>query len=291
MSVSVPGDTQVVVVTGMSGAGRSTASYALEDLDWFVIDNLPPALIRDAVAHVSTTSDSRRIAVVADIRGGVFFDALATSLDALRQDGVEVQVVFLDAPDDVLVRRFEYSRRPHPLQGDGTILDGVAAERLRIADLRSAADAIIDTGTLSPHQLRERMIDAFGDHRDSAVLVTVQSFGFKFGLPMDADMVFDARFIPNPHWDPALRPMSGLDAPVRAAVLGNARAATAVEHIISLLASALPGYIAEGKRYVSVAIGCTGGRHRSVAIAEEITRALALPGVDVHVKHRDIGRS
>ncbi|NDB18764.1 MAG: RNase adapter RapZ [Actinobacteria bacterium] len=291
MSVSVPRDTRVVVVTGMSGAGRSTASYALEDLNWFVIDNLPPALIRDAVAHVSSTSDSHRIAVVADIRGGVFFDALSQALDALRADGVHVQVVFLDAPDDVLVRRFEYARRPHPLQGDGTILDGVAAERERIADLRSAADAVIDTGTLSPHQLRERIIESFGQHRDAAVLVTVQSFGFKFGLPMDADVVFDARFIPNPHWDPALRPMSGLDAPVRDAVLGNPRAASALEHLIAMLASALPGYIAEGKRYVSVAVGCTGGRHRSVAIAEELSRALALPGVDVHTKHRDIGRS
>lgn len=291
MTGRLPEDTRVVVVTGMSGAGRSTASYALEDLDWFVIDNLPPALIQDAVAHVSTTSDSHRIGIVADIRGGVFFDALSEALDGLRSDGAQVQVLFLDAPDDVLVRRFEYARRPHPLQADGTILDGVAAERERIADLRSTADVVIDTGALSPHQLRERVIEAFGQHREAAVLVTVQSFGFKFGLPMDADVVFDARFIPNPHWDPTLRPLSGLDAPVREAVLNDPRAAAAFEHLVALITSALPGFISEGKRYVSVAIGCTGGRHRSVAIAEQLTKALQLPEVEVHVKHRDIGRA
>lgn len=291
MTSRLPADTRVVVVTGMSGAGRSTASWALEDLDWFVIDNLPPALIRDAVAHVASTSDSHRIGVVADIRGGVFFDDLASAIDGLRADGAQVQVLYLDAPDDVLVRRFEYARRPHPLQGEGTILDGVAVERARIADLRAASDTVIDTGTYSPHQLRERVIEAFGQHRDAAVLVTVQSFGFKYGLPMDADVVFDARFIPNPHWDPDLRPLSGLDAAVSAAVLGNPRGASGVEHLVAMLATALPGYIAEGKRYVSVAIGCTGGRHRSVAIAEELGRALRLPQVEVHVRHRDIGRA
>lgn len=274
----------------MSGAGRSTASWALEDLEWFVIDNLPPSLVGNAVAQVVTHSKVTRVGVVADIRAGVFFGDLAAALDALRAEGAKVTVVFLDAPDDVLVRRFEYARRPHPMQGEGTILEGISAERERIAGLRAAADMVIDTGTLSPHDLRSRMIEVFGSSSEAAMHLTVQSFGFKFGLPADADMVFDVRFVPNPHWDPALRPLTGQDPQVRDAVMQNSGAATAFEHMLALVSTAVPGYVREGKRYLSVAIGCTGGRHRSVALAEALAQALSLPDAHVSLRHRDIGR-
>ena len=289
-SPRLPAGTQVAVVTGMSGAGRSTASWALEDLDWFVIDNLPPSLVSDAVAQVVTNGSATRVGVVADIRAGVFFEDLAAALDGLRAQGANVTVVFLDAADDVLVRRFEYARRPHPLQGEGTILDGITAERARIAGLRAAADMVIDTGALSPHDLRSRIVDAFAAAEDVSVHVSVQSFGFKFGLPADADMVFDVRFVPNPHWDPALRPLSGQDAPVRDAVMNNPLAAAGFEHILALVSAALPGYVREGKRYVSIAIGCTGGRHRSVAVAEELARGLSVPEAHISLRHRDVDR-
>ena len=274
----------------MSGAGRSTASWALEDLEWFVIDNLPPSLVGTAVSQVVTNSNVNRVGVVADIRAGVFFDDLAAALDALRSEGAKVTVVFLDAPDDVLVRRFEYARRPHPMQGEGTILEGITAERERIAGLRASADMVIDTGSLSPHDLRTRMIEVFGASSEAAMHLTVQSFGFKFGLPADADMVFDVRFVPNPHWDPQLRPLTGQDAAVRTAVMENPGASAAFEHMLALVSTAVPGYVREGKRYLSVAIGCTGGRHRSVALAEALAQALSLPGAHVSLRHRDLGR-
>lgn len=290
MSQTLPGTTHVAVVTGMSGAGRSTASWALEDLEWFVIDNLPPSLVGTAVSQVVTNSNVNRVGVVADIRAGVFFDDLAAALDALRSEGAKVTVVFLDAPDDVLVRRFEYARRPHPMQGEGTILEGITAERERIAGLRASADMVIDTGSLSPHDLRTRIIEVFGASSEAAMHLTVQSFGFKFGLPADADMVFDVRFVPNPHWDPQLRPLTGQDAAVRTAVMENPGASAAFEHMLALVSTAVPGYVREGKRYLSVAIGCTGGRHRSVALAEALAQALSLPGAHVSLRHRDLGR-
>lgn len=288
MSDSLPADTEVVIVTGMSGAGRSTASWALEDLDWYVIDNLPPNLVRRAVEQVAAAG-SVRVGVVTDIRSGAFFEDLAASLDTLRDDGAKVSVLFLDAADDVLVRRFEYARRPHPLQGDGTITQGIAAERERLASLRATADLFIDTGSLSPHQLRSRVVEAFGGD-EAAVHLSITSFGFKYGLPVDADMVFDARFIPNPHWNPRLQPLTGMDAEVRDAVFENAGASSGFEHMLALVATAIPGYVTEGKRYISVAVGCTGGRHRSVALAEALAAALSAPDAQVSLRHRDLGR-
>ena len=289
MSRQIQPGTEVVVVSGMSGAGRSTASWALEDLDWFVIDNLPPGLVTEAVTQVSSAGTTR-IGVVADIRGGVFFEDLTAATAELRGKGVQVRVLFLDAADDILVRRFEYARRPHPLQADGTILDGIAAERQRVAGLRAVADLVIDTSALSPHELRTRVVEAFSAEDDVDIHLSVQSFGFKFGIPSDADMVFDARFIPNPHWNPKLRPLTGQDPEVRDAVFGSEVASNAFEHLLALVSTALPGYVREGKRFIAVAIGCTGGRHRSVALAEALAAALSLPGSKVTVRHRDMGR-
>lgn len=289
MSDSLPAGTEVVIVTGMSGAGRSTASWALEDLDWYVIDNLPPNLVRRAVEQVAAAG-SGRVGVVTDIRAGAFFDDLAASLEGLRADGATVSVLFLDAADDVLVRRFEYARRPHPLQGDGTITEGIAAERERLAGMRATADLFIDTGALTPHQLRGRVVEAFGGRDEAAVHLSITSFGFKYGLPVDADMVFDARFIPNPHWNPRLQPLTGMDAEVRDAVFENVSASVGFEHMLALVATAIPGYITEGKRYVAVAVGCTGGRHRSVALAEALAAAVSAPGTQVSLRHRDLGR-
>lgn len=276
-------------MTGMSGAGRSTASWALEDLDWYVIDNLPPGLVRSAVEQVAT-SGALRVGIVTDIRSGAFFDDVQAALADVQAKGARVSILFLDAPDDVLVRRFEFSRRPHPLQGEGTITDGIAAERDRVAALRAAADLFIDTGSMTPHQLRIKVVESFGGASDAAMHLSITSFGFKHGTPTDADMVFDARFIPNPHWNPRLQPLTGMDAEVRNAIFDNERAAGAFEHMLALIASAVPGYIAEGKRYVSVAVGCTGGRHRSVALAEALAAALPAPGLHISLRHRDLGR-
>jgi UPF0042 nucleotide-binding protein len=281
---------EMLVVTGMSGAGRSTVGNALEDLGWYVVDNLPPQMLRPMVDLSEHSGDAiPKVAAIVDVRGGKLFADVQAALDSLR-DNASVRVLFLDATDAALVRRFEQVRRPHPLQGDGTLLDGITEERTRMAELRSQSDLVIDTSDLNIHQLATTIAEQFSDEGD-ATRVTVLSFGFKYGLPSDADNVADARFLPNPFWAPDLRNQSGLDEPVREYVLGGEGALDFIDAYASALAPMLDGYRRENKRHATIAVGCTGGKHRSVAIAEELGRRLReLPAVAVNVRHRDLGR-
>jgi len=281
---------EMLVVTGMSGAGRSTVGNALEDLGWYVVDNLPPQMLRPMVDLSEHSGDAiPKVAAIVDVRGGKLFADVQAALESLR-DNASVRVVFLDATDAALVRRFEQVRRPHPLQGDGTLLDGITEERTRMAELRSQSDLVIDTSDLNIHQLATVVAEQFSEDGD-ATRVTVVSFGFKYGLPSDADGVADARFLPNPFWVPELRNQSGLDEPVREYVLGSEGALDFVDAYAAALAPVLGGYRRENKRHATIAVGCTGGKHRSVAIAEELGRRLrGLPGVTVNVRHRDLGR-
>ena len=284
------GPFELVMVTGMSGAGRSTATRALEDLGWFVIDNLPPSLIPSALDHVTAGSDVHRVAVVADVRGGRFFDEMRSALDQLEGRGVDIRILYLEASDDVLVRRFESNRRPHPLQGSGRVLDGLEKERRLLADLRAEADLVIDTSMLNVHDLRRKVDAAFHDEDRVQLRATVMSFGFKYGIPVDADYVADVRFLPNPFWEPELRALSGLDAAVNDYVVETPEAREFLTRFTSLLDLVADGYLTEGKRYVTVAVGCTGGRHRSVAMAENLATRLVKAGVESLVVHRDLGR-
>ncbi|MGT2426996.1 RNase adapter RapZ [Amnibacterium kyonggiense] len=288
-STAEPSARSVLVVTGMAGAGRSTVSNALEDLGWYVVDNLPPQMLRpllDLAGH----SDDRlaRIAVVVDVRGGQLLSELK---DAGAVDGPQVRLLFLEANDAALVRRFEAVRRPHPLQGSGTILDGITAERATTAAVREQSDIIIDTSELNIHQLANAINELFADDDAPGVRVTITSFGFKYGVPTDADMVADARFLPNPFWVPELRPHTGKDPDVRDYVLGQPGALEFVERYAEALRPVLAGYQRENKSHATIAIGCTGGKHRSVAVVERIAGLIAAqPGVVVNVKHRDLGR-
>jgi UPF0042 nucleotide-binding protein len=281
---------ELVLVTGMSGAGRSTAARALEDLGWFVVDNLPPALLEGAVDHISTTPDVRRLAVVVDVRGGGMFDELARALDHVLARGIDLRVVFLEAGDNELVRRFESSRRPHPLQGPGGILDGLTREHELLGDLRARADLVIDTSALNVHDLRRKIDAAFGGNDRVQLRATVMSFGFKYGLPLDADVVGDVRFLPNPYWVPELRELTGLDSPVSDYVTDLPEAREYLDRMAGMLDLVSDGYLREGKRYVTVAIGCTGGKHRSVAMTENLAARMVKVGVEVLVVHRDLGR-
>jgi UPF0042 nucleotide-binding protein len=283
----------VLVVTGMAGAGRSTVSNALEDLGWYVVDNLPPQMLRpllDLAGH----SDERlsRIAVVVDVRGGQLLSELKDAAEASGDgDGPQLRLLFLEANDAALVRRFEAVRRPHPLQGSGTILDGITAERTMTADVREQSDIIIDTSELNIHQLATAINELFADAETPGVRVTITSFGFKYGVPTDADMVADARFLPNPFWVPELRPHTGKDQDVSDYVLGQPGALEFVERYADALRPVLAGYQRENKSHATIAIGCTGGKHRSVAVVERIAGLIgAQPGVVVNVKHRDLGR-
>ena len=279
----------VVLLTGMSGAGRSTAARALEDLGFFVTDNLPPQLI-DEVIGIAESQDIERLAVVVDVRGGALFEQLATALNALHQQGRRPTVVFMEASDDVLIRRFESSRRPHPLQGPGRVLDGLSKEREMLAPLRGDADLLIDTTNLTVHELRRAVERAFDTATGVQLTATVVSFGFKYGIPVDADFVADVRFLPNPYWQEALRDLSGTDAPVREFVMAQSGAADFLRTYSELLALVADGFVAEGKRYVTIAIGCTGGKHRSVAIAEALQARLNGHRISARVVHRDLGR-
>jgi UPF0042 nucleotide-binding protein len=281
---------ELVLVSGMSGAGRSTAARALEDLGWFVVDNLPPALLPQAIAQVQADIDNARLAVVVDVRGGKIFDDLADSLQRALDDGIDLRVLFLEAGDNELVRRFESSRRPHPLQGSGGILDGLVRERALLGDLRARADIVIDTSSLNVHDLRRKVDAAFGGDERVALRATVMSFGFKYGLPLDADIVNDVRFLPNPYWVPALRELTGLDDAVSDYVTDLPEAREFLDRMASMVDLVSDGYLREGKRYVTVAVGCTGGKHRSVAMAENLAARLVKHGVEVLVVHRDLGR-
>ncbi|MFM7147659.1 MAG: RNase adapter RapZ [Actinomycetales bacterium] len=279
----------IALVTGISGAGRSTAARTLEDLGWFVIDNLPPALLQQAIELTRARTDSQRIAVVVDVRGRALFKDLHRTVTDLHEDpGLWVRTLFLEASDEVLVRRFESSRRPHPLQGQGRIVDGLDDERALLSDLRARADVVIDTSNLNVHDLCRKVEAAFGSDEPLAMHATVLSFGFKYGIPVDADLVADMRFLPNPHWDEQLRPLSGQDPRVAQAVLPQAR--EFLDAYVALIMQTVPGYLREGKRYLTVAIGCTGGKHRSVATAEELAAILRGHGIPSIVVHRDLGR-
>jgi len=284
---------EVLILTGMSGAGRSTVAHALEDLGWYVVDNLPPTLLSDLIKQ-GVQSEIKSLAVVVDVRGGKFFDELASSLSELKKSGANFRVAFLDASDQALVQRFESTRRPHPLQGKGRIVDGIAAEREKLQELLAQADVVIDTSNLNVHQLEKRTTEIFAQGLTHSVRVNVLSFGYKYGIPVDADLVLDCRFIPNPHWIPELRPLTGLDDKVKDNVLSNSGVSQFVQSYVSVINQMLPGYLREGKKYLTVAIGCTGGRHRSVSVAREI--AAQLDGerdgflVSAHASHRDVGR-
>jgi UPF0042 nucleotide-binding protein len=281
---------EVVVVTGMTGAGRSTAAKELEDLGFFVVDNLPPQLVRDVVRLVDETRGPRQpIAVVVDVRSGSFFTGLREVL-ARGTTGRRTTLLFLEAGDEVLVRRQEAARRPHPLQEGGRLLDGLHRERTALGDLRADADLVIDTSGLNVHQLTRKVAEAFGTERTTSLKATIVSFGFKYGIPVDADHVADMRFLPNPHWVPQLRPLSGRDEAVADFVKNRPEAQAFLEQYVPLLKTVSAGYLREGKRFLTVAIGCTGGKHRSVAMSEEIATRLRAAGVDARPEHRDLGR-
>lgn len=285
-----PRSGQLVVVTGMTGAGRSTAAKELEDLGFYVVDNLPPSLLAETVRLVDDDFGSEQpVAVVVDVRSGTFFSGLQSAL-AHNVTGRDATLVFLDATDDVLVRRQEAARRPHPLQESDRLLDGLTRERHVLADLRAEADLVVDTTNLNVHQLTDRIAEAFGTVETTRLRVNVISFGFKYGIPVDADYVADMRFLPNPHWVPELRAQSGCDADVAEYVLAQPGAAEFLDGFVPLLTGVATGYLREGKRFMRVAIGCTGGKHRSVAMSEEIARRLSEQGYAARALHRDLGR-
>ena len=280
---------EMVLLTGMSGAGRSTAARALEDIGFFVTDNLPPSMLPEML-RIARAQGIERFAVVLDVRGGKLFADLAQELDVLRSGDTRPTVVFLEASDDVLVRRFESNRRPHPLQGSGRVLDGLASERAVLAPLRGDADLLLDTSSMTLHDLRRAIERAFDDAATARLKATVVSFGFKYGIPVDADFVADMRFLPNPFWVPQLREQSGLDAACNEYVVSHESAREFLTSYAQLIQSVADGYLVEGKRYVTIAIGCTGGRHRSVAIAEHLAARLVKVGMETTVIHRDLGR-
>jgi UPF0042 nucleotide-binding protein len=283
---------ELLIVTGMSGAGRSTVGNALEDLGWYVVDNLPPQMLGPiSDLFTLTKTNLPKLAVVIDVRGGEFFSDLHENLAQLRSRNLNLRLLFLEATDSALVKRFEQVRRPHPLQADGTILDGIAAERNRLISLRESADVIIDTSELNIHQLSNKITDSFSLEESKKLHVTVMSFGFKYGLPADADLVADMRFIPNPFWEESLRPFTGEDRNVSNYVLSAEGAEEFIENYVAALRPVLRGYTNENKRYATIAIGCTGGKHRSVAVSKRIATELAkLDDVAVSLKHRDLGR-
>lgn len=283
---------EFLVVAGMSGAGRSTAAAALEDLGWFVIDNLPPALITK-VAELVTRQDSdlSRVALVIGRGGGDLYTDVPPALDALATQRHRVRVLFLTAPDDVLVRRFDASRRRHPLASHGVVEESVADERELLEPLRARADVILDTGDLNVNQLRARILELFGEsHVGEHMQISILSFGYKHGIPLDGDLLFDCRFLANPHWDEQLRPLTGSDKPVRDFVLSRTDTGPFLDKVVDLLTSLVPAYAREGKSYLTVAIGCTGGRHRSVVLADELADRLGRGGISTSVFHRDIDR-
>jgi UPF0042 nucleotide-binding protein len=283
---------QLLIVTGMSGAGRSTVGNSLEDLGWYVVDNLPPQMLGPiADLFTITKTPVPRLAVIIDVRGGEFFSELEENLALLGGKAVNVRVLYLEANDSTLVKRFEQVRRPHPLQGDGTILDGIAEERKRLLALRESADVVMDTSDLNVHQLSTKTAEHFSVDSTVKLQLTVMSFGYKYGIPADADNVADARFIPNPFWNEELRPFTGLDTQVSEYVLAQTGAKEFIDSYAKALQPVLDGYLRENKHYATIAIGCTGGKHRSVAISTKLAELLSKNNeLTVAVRHRDLGK-
>ena len=284
----------VLVITGMSGAGRSTVAHALEDLGWYVVDNLPPILLANLCQLAANTTS--KVAVVIDVRGHEFFGNLNSALNQITELGVERQVLFVDASDEVLVRRFESTRRPHPLQGSDRIVDGIFKERERLQEVRALADVVIDSSALNIHQLEQKIAERFANSGTADLRVNILSFGYKYGIPIDADLVMDCRFIANPHWDPALRPLTGLEIAVSDRVLGTENVQDFLVKYQSLFETMAAGFFQEGRKYLTLAIGCTGGKHRSVAIAQELAKrfnaseSIGSQRIEATAIHRDLGR-
>ncbi|QOQ38814.1 RNase adapter RapZ [Trueperella pecoris] len=288
-STQVP---EILIITGMSGAGRSRAAATLEDIGWYVVDNLPPRLL-SALAGLMSPIDGqsvRRLAAVVDVRSREYFQEFVQILDQLQERKLDYRIMFLDASDEVLVRRYESVRRPHPLQGDGRLLEGIRLEREVLSQLRRRADIYIDTSTLSVHDLSRKIRQNLQKAGEDDLHLTTMSFGFKYGLPLDADHVADVRFLPNPYWVTELRHLTGKDKPVSDFVLNIDGAEEFIEGYAALLDPILEGYKHELKPYVTIAIGCTGGKHRSVAMAEKLAELMRGRGHSVRVYHRDLGR-
>ncbi|MDN6534741.1 MAG: RNase adapter RapZ [Yaniella sp.] len=287
-----PDTAEVLIITGMSGAGRTTAAHSLEDLGWYVVDNLPPQLFSTMAQLIGKNPDTPlKLALVVDVRSKEFFQALQEAMNQLRTDGAELRVLFLDAADEVLVRRFETLRRPHPLQGDGSILEGIAAERELMVALRDQAELMIDTTDLNVHDLTTATTELFTESGPIIIRLNIMSFGFKYGVPQDSNYIADVRFIPNPHWVPELRPFTGQDQEISSYVLERKGVASFIDSYVAMMEPVIEGYRSENKHYATLAFGCTGGKHRSVAIAEEIAKRLATySGVKAKISHRDMGR-
>ncbi|MET0468697.1 MAG: RNase adapter RapZ [Aeromicrobium sp.] len=282
--------TEFVLVTGMTGAGRSTAAKALEKLGYYVVDNLPPGMLDELVSSVDAAEDIDRLAVVVDSRSRTFFFGLVDAIESVLNLGVRVRTLYLEAADEVLVRRQEAARRPHPLSRQGRLMDGLVRERELLRTIRGRADIVIDTSRLNVHQLAHRVRQAFELEDERGLHVTIVSFGFKYGIPIDADMVADMRFLPNPFWVDELRPLSGQDAPVREYVYRQERSQEFLDRYVELLSMITNGFLQEDKLFLTVGIGCTGGRHRSVAMSEALADRLRARGVRTLVVHRDLGR-
>ena len=287
-------DTEILVISGMSGAGKSTIAHTLEDLGLYVVDNLPPALLENLIDLVNVSM--KRIAVVIDVRGRAFFNDLKQSLAQLADQGVSRKILFIDASDEVLVRRFESTRRPHPLQGSDQILDGITKEREKLREVKDSADLVIDCSSLNIHQLEKKINEYFIEDSNADLRVNILSFGYKYGIPIDADLVVDCRFIANPHWDPKLRPLTGLDKPVSDEILKSENVQEFLSKYQALFETMALGFITEGRRYLTLAIGCTGGKHRSVAITQELVSKLTIGSklskykIETKGLHRDLGR-
>lgn len=282
--------TNFVIITGMTGAGRSTAAKAMEKLGFFVVDNLPPTLMREVVKIATSSADIDRLAIVVDARSGELFAGLTAELEDLHSEGLVPKILYLEAADEVLVRRQEAARRPHPLSLEGRLQDGLDRERELLRTLRGRASLVIDTSSLNTHQLGQRIRAAFDDPNTHGLRASVVSFGFKYGIPIDADMVADMRFLPNPFWDEDLRPLSGLDETVRDYVLSQPEARMFLDSYESLISLLTNGFIHQDKEFLTIAIGCTGGKHRSVAMSEAFAERLRAHGVNTLVVHRDLGR-
>ncbi len=280
---------EFLIITGVSGAGGSTAGDTFEDLGWFVIDNLPPALIGKVVELVQTPgSTTERVALV--VRTEHYLEELATALEQLRKSQARVRVLFLEASDEVLVRRYENTRRRHPMSGADRVSEAIERERALLEEVKSEADVVVDTSDLNVHQLRDRLVDLFSRDSETPLQTSIVSFGYKHGLPLDVDLVFDCRFLPNPHWVDGLRPLTGLDEPVQQYVASQPETGEFLKRLDDLLELLLPAFVKEGKSYLSIAVGCTGGRHRSVYLAEALGTILRKQGFHPMVKHRDLGK-